>query len=195
MTNTVDIPDADNFDSADYASGWSADLYLEPSLESEAAPRIRIHDGYGTTGCPGMAYDQRWVLVGSYGAGVVGESVLAALQRLAPLLCEVNAEYLGSEWHERAHRVMGRWLKDEVDSPRERLREAWDEIELQTYWDAGDWFCNGEDWTWACAETGLPLTSTVEEIEAALVVEDHVQGVSAWLEWARDEWVTSDQEG
>jgi hypothetical protein len=185
-TPAVIYPTAEALDTIGYSrDSWRFALYLIPAGESSSGrPEITSHSGVGNIGTPMPAWHGRWASIGSYGPDVQGESVLAALRELEPLLLAASDAYLGSEWDGSNH--VGRWeVETDEDGialgceATDALYLAWEQAaeSLVTAWDAGDWYAPARvSWADICEAHGVDT----ERGESALAeLAEHEEEVAA----------------
>ena len=168
-TKRIELPEASHLDTSGWApnTGIRMALYLIPAAESDSGiPVVTTHSGVGIIGMPMRAFDRLWYPLGEYGQDVVGESVLAALVAGADALVALSDCYQGSEWDGNNHR--GRWPDWADDDRMGDWESHWDRVELQTYWEAEDWFSAGRGgvaWPDLCeaAEIDLDIIARDDE--------------------------------
>lgn len=204
MTRTILWPEASDLDTVGNRSDYSLKIYLDPDTCDDEV-RICLHGGVGNTGSPEPAWHGRWAHIGTVGADVIGESVLAALRSCESAILDAAADYRGSRWDGSNYR--GVW--EDGCEPAMALSYAWDravEDHLRHAWHACDWYVDAS-WASLCAEHGLDpddgeqLIDALEEAEAgrqaaeAVTVtgtRDHLAALLRdYLDHGRDEGATA----
>lgn len=188
---TIDLPTADDLDTGRVSepSGYRVDLYLVPAAETEnGVPAVEIHSGVGNIGSPAPAFHGRWRYLGSYGAKVVGESVLEQLVEASESLLALAHDYRGSEWDGHNHR--GCWSDD--DDLGGEPEDVVDLSDVRCYWDAFEWFGPADvSWAELCEAAGVDaervLSDDWEDVArevAAIVEPQEDQAVSGTEDYA-----------
>lgn len=198
-TSRIHLPTAHELDSGGYSetSGWKCRLYLVPAAEHEdGIPAVEIHSGVGNIGWPVMAHNRRWLALGGYGPGVVGQSVLEQLKGQAGFLAELSGAYRGTEWD--GSNLRGRWDEDEID-PRDPSLDIPDVEYAHCYWDAFEWFgpagihwedlareakidperAAGDDWE----QVAEQVAEIVEPLQ-----DEQVKGTEAYARQMAEQW-------
>ena len=182
-------PSAEELDTAGCRDDYRVALYLVPGGETEdGVPEVVTHTGVGNIGTPMPAFHHRWLRIGGYGPGTVGESVLSSLREGEDVWLAWSESYLGSEWDGR--NLVGSWADTDAV-----LDYEWDGSELSHYWDAADWFGPaGVDWEDLCEEAGIdPARGLGDDWQdvaaqvAAIVEPRQDERVSGTEDYARDQ--------
>jgi len=175
-TTRVIYPSADELDTGGWSesSGYGRTLYLIPAAESDSGlPEVTYHGGVGNRGTPMSAWHNRWTSIATYGARVIGESVLEALQQIEDDLIAESERYLGSEWDGSNYR--GHWR----DNGYDRFGFLCPLDGVGHYWDAADWLSGGSyDWEDAARDAGVDPERALRDGD----LPDLIATVSAALE-------------
>lgn len=182
-------------------SGASVTLYLRPAAERDCGRPLVYSFGHVGSGTPAMAFNNRELFLGTVGVETSAESLRDWLEGRADELIELSDAYEGTAWD--GHNHVGHWgLTDDARLRFESALEqafAWGEI--NTFWDAGDWFDQvRDDVLDAVLEKGVDafIESELEEAErngALLRGDDVAEYIEDLLQHALEEIAEVDPYG
>lgn len=165
----VDLPTADELDTAAKRPDFVLRLYLVPTAERTdegTKPKVELFTGIGGgAGTPAMAYHRRWLCLTNYGAEIVGQSVLDFLRKSEDMLVALASCYEGNGWD--GNNLVGHWSEDYGDLSDEfawAWHNAQDSNAIQAYWSADDWYgASGMTWAKLCHENELDPNRVLED--------------------------------
>lgn len=141
-------------------SGSKATLYIDPE-----GPRVYTFGYVGNASWPMAAHHRIHISLGSVPLSTVPNSLKEWLEAHTDEIEALIAEYQGSEWNGSNH--IGKW-SDESDELHtaldQQLQEAFNQNEIQTYWDASDWYA-GDPQSVISAAIGAGSIETAVENE------------------------------
>lgn len=133
--STTDARTHVTYDVFEYGSHFDSrvDLILDPEGD---VPHVYTFGRIGS-GTPGPVYHNRHLVIATIPREAVGESVEAWIRFHAEEIVGLAERYQGTEWN--GHNRVGRWDFSEDEMLADELVQI-GEGEIETYWDASDYF-------------------------------------------------------